>query len=187
MSNSPQIADRELKARILALLDENRVMSIATVRPDGWPQVTMVGYVHDDLTLYFAVATNSQKFANIERDPRISIALGQDSLTRIRGLSMAARATAVSDAEEVERVNAAIRTRYPNKLWVLAPREDSSVLLRATPKVISVIDLSKDTGLPELIEVTTETAVHRVKARRREAIHVEPGQGRRPSARLSIR
>lgn len=162
MSKSPQIADGELKAKVLAILDENRVMSIATVRPDGWPQVTMVGYVYDDLTLYFAVAANSQKFANIEREPRISIAVGRDSLTRIRGLSMAARATPVSDPEEVERLNAVIRARYPRP-WVFAPREDSSVLLRATPKVISLIDLSKDTGRPELIEVTTETVVHRVK------------------------
>jgi PPOX class probable F420-dependent enzyme len=162
MSKSAQIADRDLKAKVVALLDENRVMSVATVRPDGWPQATMVGYVHDDLTLYFAVARNSQKFANIERDPRISIALGRDSLTRIRGLSMAAVATAVSDPAEVEQVNLAMRTRYREQ-WVFAPREDSSVLLRATPKVISLIDLSKDTGRPELIEVTTETAVRRVQ------------------------
>jgi general stress protein 26 len=162
MTSSAQPANGELKARILSLLDENRVMSVATVRPDGWPQVTMVGYIHDDLTLYFSVAANSQKFANIQREPRISIAIGRDSLTRIRGLSMAASAATVSDPEEVERVNEVIRSRYP-KRWVFAPREDSSVLLRATPKIISLIDLAKDTGLPELIEVTTEIAVHRAR------------------------
>jgi len=162
MSKSPQIADGELKAKVLAILDENRVMSVATVRPDGWPQVTMVGYVYDDLTLYFAVATNSQKFVNIKREPRISIAVGRDSLTRIRGLSMAAHATPVSDPEEVERVNSVIRARYPRP-WVFAPREDSSVLLRVMPKIISLIDLSKDSGHPELIEVATETVVRRMK------------------------
>jgi hypothetical protein len=33
-----------LKGRILALLGEHRIMTIATLRPDGWPQATTVGY-----------------------------------------------------------------------------------------------------------------------------------------------
>ncbi|MGH7024121.1 MAG: pyridoxamine 5'-phosphate oxidase family protein [Caulobacteraceae bacterium] len=158
MSKSKQGADREWKAKVLALLGQNHVMSVATVRPDGWPQVTMVGFVNDGLVLYFAVARNSQKLANIKRDPRISIAIGGDSLTRIRGLSMAARATAVSDAEEAKRLDILIGERYPER-WVFAPRDDTPVILRATPQIISLIDLDKDSGHPELLEVITETAV----------------------------
>ena len=30
----------------LQILNDNRVMSIATVRPDGWPQTTIVGYAN---------------------------------------------------------------------------------------------------------------------------------------------
>ena len=89
-SSGPQGA--EAKAKIVELLNENRVMTVATLRPDGWPQATMVGVVHDDLTLYFAVARTSQKLANIRRDPRVSIALGHEELSRLRGLSMAAHA-----------------------------------------------------------------------------------------------
>lgn len=47
-------------------------MTMATIRPDGWPQATMVGYVNDGYLLYCFVARNTQKFANVERDPRIS-------------------------------------------------------------------------------------------------------------------
>jgi hypothetical protein len=36
--------------RILALLDQRRTMRIATLRPDGWPQVTTVGYANEGLT-----------------------------------------------------------------------------------------------------------------------------------------
>lgn len=61
-----------LKALILRLLNEHRVMTMATIRPDGWPQATMVGYVNDGYLLYCFVARNTQKFANVERDPRIS-------------------------------------------------------------------------------------------------------------------
>ncbi len=69
----------KLKALILRLLDEHRVMTIATNRPDGWPQATMVGYVNDGFLLYCFVARNTQKYANILRDSRISIAIGNDA------------------------------------------------------------------------------------------------------------
>ena len=160
----PVVADKtdaELKARILAILDENRIMTVATARPDGWPQATMVGYVHDDLTLYFAVARDSQKFANIEHDPRISIAIGKDSPNHIDGVSMAARAAEVTDIEEVGRLNALIIRRYPEQA-VFAPREAFSAVMRATPRIISLIDLAKGPGHPELLEVTSETFVHRI-------------------------
>lgn len=44
--------DDQLKEKILSLLDQHRIMTIATVRPDGWPQATTVGYVSEGLTLY---------------------------------------------------------------------------------------------------------------------------------------
>ena len=28
----------------IGILNSNRIMTIATVRPDGWPQATIVGY-----------------------------------------------------------------------------------------------------------------------------------------------
>jgi general stress protein 26 len=155
--------DPDLKAKVLELLDAHRIMAVATLRPDGWPQATMVGYIHDDLTLYFAVARTSQKFANIERDRRISIAIGRDGPDTISGLSMAARAFEVTDFAEIERLNRLLHQRYPEQT-VFAPREASAAILRATPTVISVIDQSKDPGHPQLLEVSHETVVRPVGA-----------------------
>jgi nitroimidazol reductase NimA-like FMN-containing flavoprotein (pyridoxamine 5'-phosphate oxidase superfamily) len=149
------------KATILELLEENRVMCVATLRPDGWPQATMVGYVHDDLTLYFAVARISQKLANIEREPRISIALGHDRPGRLRGLSMAARAAEVNELAEIRHLNELMLARYPGQA-MFSPRETSSAVLRATPELISVIDLPKGPGEPEMVRVGDESSVYRV-------------------------
>lgn len=44
-------------------------MAIATNQPDGWPQATLVGYVNDWPFIYCFVARNSQKHANVLRDP----------------------------------------------------------------------------------------------------------------------
>jgi hypothetical protein len=65
-----------VKGLILQLLDGHRVMTIATNRTDGWPQATMVGYLNDGFLLYCFVARNAQKYANIRRDPRVSITIG---------------------------------------------------------------------------------------------------------------
>ena len=53
--------DEEIKRKILTLLDQHRIMTIATLRPDGWPQATTVGYVNEGPTLYFICGLNSQK------------------------------------------------------------------------------------------------------------------------------
>lgn len=158
MTNASNTSDG-LKAEIIALLDENRIMSLATLRPDGWPQTTIVGYVHDDMTLYFAVGRTSQKFSNIQHDDRVSIAVGHDTPDRIRGLSMAARVTEVTNLEEVAKLNGLIAARYPEQA-VFAPRQASAVVLKATPKLISIIDLAKGPGEPRLVTLETETVVH---------------------------
>src|SRR5690242_6593453 len=36
--------DEGIRQKILSLLDQHRIMTIATLRPDGWPQATTVGY-----------------------------------------------------------------------------------------------------------------------------------------------
>jgi hypothetical protein len=154
----PQDSEK-LKSRILAILDENRAMTVATLRPDGWPQATMVGYVHDDLILYFAVARDSQKLANITREPRVSIALGQMSAAEhIRGLSMAARASEVTDVTEVVRLDALIAERYPGRI-VFAPRGHAAAVIRVTPQLVSVVDQDERGGAPTLMQVATETVV----------------------------
>jgi len=41
--------DEALRTKILELLDQHRLMTVATNRPDGWPQATTVGYVTREL------------------------------------------------------------------------------------------------------------------------------------------
>lgn len=159
MSVSPKPSDDDLRSTVAAILDENSVMTVATLRPDGWPQATLVGYVRDDLALYFVVARISQKFENIQHDPRVSIALGHHAPGRLRGLSMAARAVEVGDQAQIEHLNAIMRDRYPGQSR-LSPREASSVVFLATPSIISIIDLAEGPGEPQLARVDGETTLH---------------------------
>ena len=84
--------DDEIRRKILTLLDQHRIMTIATLRPDGWPQATTVGYVNAGLVLYFLCGLDSQKARNLARDDRMSLTIDDDTadLMAIMGLSMAA-------------------------------------------------------------------------------------------------
>ena len=57
--------DDKIRQKILALLDQHRIMTVATLRPDGWPQATTVGYVNEGMTLYFLCGLDSQKAKNL--------------------------------------------------------------------------------------------------------------------------
>ena len=63
---------------------------LATLRPDGWPQATTVGYVNEGLTLYFLCGLDSQKSRNLARDDRLSLTIDHDTadLMAITGLSI---------------------------------------------------------------------------------------------------
>ena len=98
--------DEEIRKKILMLLDQHRIMTIATIRPDGWPQATTVGYVNEGFTLYFLCGLNSQKAANLALDDRVSLTIDHDTpdVMAITGLSMAGHAQAVADPDEAGKV-----------------------------------------------------------------------------------
>ncbi|WP_225150876.1 pyridoxamine 5'-phosphate oxidase family protein [Bradyrhizobium sp. NBAIM08] len=70
--------DDTLRRKIQTLLDQHRTMRIATLRADGWPQVTTVGYANEGFTIYFLCGPDSQKAQNISRDDRVSLAIDDD-------------------------------------------------------------------------------------------------------------
>ncbi len=147
--------DEEMRRKILALLGEHRIMTVATLRPDGWPQATTVGYVNEGLALYFLCSPDSQKARNLARDDRVSLTIDHDTpdLMAITGLSMAGHAQAVDDPAEVDRILRQLPLKYPdvNSSPMPMPRPDQVRLFRVTPLVISVLDYSKGFGHADLV------------------------------------
>lgn len=149
--------DTEIKQKILALLDQHRIMTIATLRPDGWPQATTVGYVNEGLTLYFLCGLDSQKAANLARDDRVSLTIDHDTpdLMAIIGLSMAARAQVVEDRSEAEKILQMLPLKYPEpqSIPIQMPTPDDIKIFRVTPTVISVLDYSQGFGHTDLVKL----------------------------------
>ena len=147
--------DKEIERKILALLDQHRIMTIATLRPDGWPQATTVGYANDGITLYFLCGPDSQKATNLGRDDRVSLTIDHDTaqVMEITGLSMAANARRVVDSTEADKALRLLMQKYPpqESLPLPMPSAADVSIFRVTPTVISVLDYSKGFGHTDLI------------------------------------
>lgn len=149
--------DEIIRRKIHDLLDAHRIMTIATLRPDGWPQATTVGYVNEGLVLYFLCGLESQKAANLAHDDRVSLTIDHDTpdIMRITGLSMAARARPVVDLVEAERILRLLPAKYPEQtpLPMPMPRADQVRIFRVEPVVISVLDYSLGFGHTDLVRI----------------------------------
>ena len=147
--------DESIRQKILEILGAHRIMMIATLRPDGWPQATAVGYANDGLTLYFCCGNDSQKSANLLRDDRLTLTVGNDpdQVMEINALSMAAHAKKVEDPDELESAFELLKSKYPWQEGTPAesPPEELTNVFRVTPEVISVIDYTKGFAHTDLV------------------------------------
>jgi nitroimidazol reductase NimA-like FMN-containing flavoprotein (pyridoxamine 5'-phosphate oxidase superfamily) len=149
--------EQAIRTKVLALLDQHRNMTIATLRPDGWPQATTVGYANDGLTLYFLRGLDSQKARNLARDNRVSLTIDSDTaqVMQITGLSMAARAQPVGDRMEAMHALRLLMLKYPEQKSLPPslpmPTPETVRIFRLTPTVISVLDYSKGFGHTDLV------------------------------------
>jgi nitroimidazol reductase NimA-like FMN-containing flavoprotein (pyridoxamine 5'-phosphate oxidase superfamily) len=144
-----------MKEKAIGILDENRLMGVATLRPDGWPHATMVSYANEDILIYFVVSRQSQKFRNMQRDDRVSIVIGGDfhDPSTIKALSIAARATEVRDPKQSERAVKLLLERHPGLRKLERPAPDHSAVMRANPEIITILDYSKGFGHADLLTV----------------------------------
>ena len=144
-----------MKQKAIDILQDNRLMAISTLRPDGWPQATMVSYANEDILLYFVVSRKSQKFANIERDDRVSLVIGRDfhDPSTIKALSIAARADEVRDPDQRKRAIKLLLERHPGLKRLEKPEPGHSAVMRANPEIITILDYSKGFGHSDVLTV----------------------------------
>lgn len=139
----------------IEILNDHRMMAISTVRPDGWPQTTMVGYANEGWTVYFLIFRSSQKFKNIATDDRVSIAVSSDTsfLGEIKAVYAGAHAAEVTDDAERRRAWELLIERHPNLADFGLPDDEATALMRASCKYVSVLDYSKGFGHSEALTI----------------------------------
>lgn len=144
-----------MEQKAVDLLNHYRLMTLATLRADGWPQATMVNYANDGLLLYFIISRRSQKFANIERDSRVSIVIGRDfeDPAQIKALSIAANASEVRDHAQRQHAIKLVLERHPTLAKLGGPNLDHSAVMRAYCSIVTILDYSKGFGHADLLTV----------------------------------
>ena len=156
-----------MEQKALNLLGRHRYMAIATVRPDGWPQATIVAYADDGLLLYFLISRQSQKFANIRADDRVSIAIGHPGAeaSMLEGLSIAAHASEVTDP--VQRIDAWARLKSGHKQFAGHDQPDyaRAAMMRARCSIVTISDYRGGLGHADVITIGTGGIVEMAPAR----------------------
>jgi nitroimidazol reductase NimA-like FMN-containing flavoprotein (pyridoxamine 5'-phosphate oxidase superfamily) len=140
------------------ILNSHQTMAISTLRPDGWPQTTIVGYANEGLTLYFLIFRASQKLANIRRDRRVSIAVGGEprALDQLTAVYAAAHASEVTDPKERARGWALLQSRHPNLADFDLPERTEAALMKASCQFVSVLDYRQGPGHVEELAIGEE-------------------------------
>lgn len=126
----------------IRILDTHRIMAISTLRLDGWSQTTLVGYANVGLTIYFLIFRTSQKFANIQRDDRVSIAIGEEpkDVRELNAVYAGAHASEVTDPTQREDAWKLLRQRHPNLASFELPETSDAAMMRAECKHVSILD-----------------------------------------------
>lgn len=139
----------------VTILNSQSSMAISTVRPDGWPQTTIVGYANRGFDLVFLIYRASQKYANIQHDDRISIAVLADAkeLSDLKAVYAGAHAREITDPAEREKSWKLLMERHANLAGFKIPDAGDAVFMSATCKYVSVLDFTKGIGHREQLTI----------------------------------
>jgi general stress protein 26 len=147
--------DDSLRAKILDVLKSQHLMALATVRADGYPQATMVNYINDGLTLYFAADATSQKAGNIKINAKVSVAIASETTDfyKLRGLSLSGLAKRVADKQRAEELCLRLFRRLPQSRRFVPEDPQRLAIFEIEPVAISLVDYASGVGTSHLLEL----------------------------------
>jgi nitroimidazol reductase NimA-like FMN-containing flavoprotein (pyridoxamine 5'-phosphate oxidase superfamily) len=147
--------DQSLKVEILDILQCHHMMTLATIRPDGYPQATTVNYVHDDLTLFFATDAASQKAGNIKMNNKVSVAIVDETenFYKLRGLSMSGIAKRVCEKKRAQELSLLLFRELPQAKRFVPEDPKQLAVYAIAPVAISLVDYRSGYGKSFLVEL----------------------------------
>jgi PPOX class probable F420-dependent enzyme len=99
--------------QVKQLLEEQRIIVVATWGRDGWPHLMPLWYVLRDGVPWIFTYRKSQKVRNLERDPRATLLVeAGEAYHELLGVMLQARAVIHRDSETVEAVAQELFARY---------------------------------------------------------------------------
>ena len=147
--------DEALRSKILEVLRRHHTMTLATIRPDGYPQATTVNYIHDEFTLYFATDATSQKAGNIKLNNKVSVAIASETQNfyKLSGLSMAGLATRIDEKQRAEKLSLRLFQTLPQSKRYVPQDPKQLAVYEITPVAIALVDYTSGFGKTYLVEL----------------------------------
>lgn len=147
--------DHETRSTIQDLLEAHETMVLATIRPDGFPQATVMNYVYDDLSVYFYCDSKTQKVRNLAQNPKVSAAFGDpgQDWTKVKGLSLGGFARHTTSRRELDLGMTLSLAKYPQQVRLIAPDFEHPLLFRIDVVAFSILDYTQGFGHHRLVTV----------------------------------
>jgi pyridoxine/pyridoxamine 5'-phosphate oxidase len=149
--------EKALLNQVASILEAANEMTLATIRPDGFPQATTVSFVNIGLNIFFGCREQSQKARNLAHDRKvsISISLPYASWDQIRGLSIGGLAERVRTKSEAKKVSRLLLERSPEAAAFAPYGMVGVAIFKIVPRVITLLDYSKGLGHSTVIDIST--------------------------------
>ncbi len=128
-------------AELQAFLDEERVVTCATIGPNGRPHLMPLWYVVDNGLLNAWTFGKSQKVRNLERLPQatLQIEAGRDQYTKLRGVMLECEVDILRDPASVEAIGLRLARRYAGlPAAAELPPEGRAAVLKQAPKRVGL-------------------------------------------------
>lgn len=135
--------NQELKDRILKVLSETKVGSLATVK-NNKPHSRYMTFFNEGLTLHTATSKETYKVEEIEKNPFVHILIGYegdglgDAYLEIQGKAVVREDQALKDKYFTDKM----------KKWIKSATDPDYIILEITPELIRLMN---DDGNPETL------------------------------------
>ena len=98
---------------VLAYLDSQKILNVATIGPSGHPHLVAMWYVVIDGRISFWTFGKSQKIQNLRRDPKMTglIESGEE-YQELRGVELVGTARLIDDFASILEIGKAVAVRY---------------------------------------------------------------------------
>jgi PPOX class probable F420-dependent enzyme len=113
------------------LLDGAYFAHLATIRPDGSPQSSVMWFAWDGSRLRLTHTKTRQKFANLEKEPRVALSI-TDPKDEYRFLEVRGSVESIEDDDATASFYQSLQQRYQNVYDI--PDADVRVIITIKPE-----------------------------------------------------
>jgi PPOX class probable F420-dependent enzyme len=117
-------------------LQEERIVTVATIGPNGRPHLMPLWYVADGAVVSAWTFGKSQKVKNLERRPQATLQVeAGEAYHELRGAMLECDVEIVRDTDEVAEIGAAVSRRYVGA----PPGEIPAAVRQQAPKRVGLV------------------------------------------------